>query len=200
MERVRSLRIYVLAAMGGGVMGFIAGVMVGHPILGFFLGTATVAGVVRLVMEVAGSGATLLYNPSGKSTPHKKEFSYALALVHQRRFDDALAAMESDIAQNPSDPEAYLLLGRILRRDMNRYHDAIAVLRRAQRTAQLNTGQELLVRREVVEICRDDLGLPELGAPELAQLVEAYGGRPEGVWARDELARVKQIIAKKHED
>ncbi len=180
-------------------MGFIAGVMVGHPILGFFLGTATVVGVVRLVMEVAGSGATLLYNPSGKSTPHKKEFSYAQALVQQKRFEDAVSAMEEDIAKDPMNPDAYLLLGRILRKDMSRPRDAVDVLRRAKRAAQLNTSQELLVRREVVEICRDDLGLPELGAAELAQLVDAYEDRPEGAWARDELARVKHIIAKKHE-
>lgn len=199
-ERWESIRIYILAVAGGGIMGFVAGLRAGHPILGFLIGTATVVGVVRLVMEFAGRGATLLYNPSGKTTPHTKEYSYALALVQKGRFDDAVLEMEREIAEDPSAVEPYLLLARLLRRDMSRSEEAVAVLRRAQRAARLNSGQGLFVRREVVEISRDDLGRPEMAAPELAQLAESHKDHPEGAWARDELARVKQIIAKKHED
>lgn len=198
-ERVWSLKIYGWATAGGGMIGLVAGLSLGHPILGFFLGTGVVVGGVRLVLAVAARGASTLYNPSGATTPHKREFSYALSLVKRERYEDAVAVMESHIAEDVCDSEPYILLARTLRRTMKRPEEAVDVLRRALRDANLNSGQELLVRREVVEILRDDLGWPEKTAPDLARMAASYEGRPEGEWAREELARVKRLIAENHE-
>ena len=43
------------------------------------------------------------------------------------------------------------------------------------------------------------MGAPAKAAPLLARIAECFEGKPEGEWARNELAEVKRLMAEVHE-
>ena len=164
-------------------------------VLGMVLGPLIIFSVAMGLSEVAGKGATTLYNPSGKSTPHKKEYSRAQALVVRGEYEDAIRAFEVEILDFPSEPEPYLRIARICRDQLKNHDDALSWFRRATREAELSGGQEIRTRREIAEIFLHHRGEPRKAAPELARLAESYGNTPDGEWAAMELARIKEEIA-----
>lgn len=54
---------------------------------------------------------------------------------------------------------------------------------------------ETLVRREIAELFIQRLGEPRKAASDLAKLDESRAGTPDGNWARQELARIKTMMA-----
>jgi len=199
VERIYMFRILTFAVPAGAFVGLLAGSRIGHPVLGLLAGGALAALIPKAIMELAGKMSSQLYNPSGSSTPHKREYSLAASLAMRGEFAKAAAAYELAISEYPDDPEPYLCLARLLRDDMGRHEEAARWFKRARYETQISDGQALLASRELIELYTVQLGEPAKAAPELARLAEKYEGTPEGNWARDELAEVKRGMAEAEE-
>jgi tetratricopeptide (TPR) repeat protein len=164
--------------------------------VGVLLGPLLIWLVVVGVTALAGRGASGIYMPTGVSTPRKREYSRAEALLVRGDREAAIAEYEAAIAADPSDPEPYLRVARILRDQLKRPADAIPWFRRAVREARPSPGLERRALREVAEIYLHHLREPRKAAPELARLAEAFPATPDGRWAREELGRVKEEMAR----
>lgn len=204
----RGLRLTALAwspagLIIGGLAGLGAADKYGLPgiviLVGAALGWALVYYLPQLITHMGGSAAGSIYNPSGRTTPREKEYSYEESLVSRGLYDEAATAFELAALENPTDPKPYLRLARILRDHLGRYEDAARWLRRVQRDAQLSPGQAFLARKELVELYWHKMGEPAKAAPDLARMAEELAGTPEGEWAADELRDVKEIIARERE-
>lgn len=148
--------------------------------------------VVLLVTDRVGNLAQGLYNPSGRTTPHKYDYSYAKSLAARGAHLEAIQAYEESVARDPADPVPYVAVARILRDELKRFEEAAGWFRRARREANLDRGHELLIARELVEIYRVKLDEPFKAAPELARLAESFADTPEGEWAEGELRDLKR--------
>lgn len=146
---------------------------------------------------VLGSGAQFIksiYNPSGSSSPSKKQYSQAESLVARGLFRDAVSAFEVAAAENPQDPQPYLRVARIYRDDLGEFENAARWFRKARRESAMEEGVENLVVREVVELFVHKMNEPAKAAPELARFAEMRGGTPEGDWAEQQLREVKEAM------
>lgn len=175
------------------------GLRFGHPVLGGLAGAAIVTGFVFMMVEGGGHVASRIYHPSGSSTPHKRDYSLAASLAIRGQYAEAAEAYEIAISEFPDDPEPYLRLARLLRDEMDRPEDAVIWFKRARADARISDGQRMLASRELVELYTVKLDQPAKAAPELARLAEKYAGRPEGEWAKNELADVKRRMAEDRE-
>lgn len=188
----------VAGLMWGGLVGSLVG-GVGGALLGGLAGVVLVGGggglVILLVTDRLGGMAGALYNPSGRTTPHRHDHSYAKSLVARGAFEEAIRAYEDSVALDPADPTPYVAVARILRDELGSFEEAARWFRRARLDAQLDPGYELLVGRELVELYRGRLAQPRRAAPELARLAERFEGTPEGEWAESELRSLKEEIA-----
>ena len=94
--------------------------------MGLFVGSLTL-----MVAGGAGASAKMLI-PSGSSTPHEKEYSYAESLVMRGMYEDAVSAFELAVVDEKStDPTPFLRIARIYRDHLERYEDAARWLNRA---------------------------------------------------------------------
>jgi tetratricopeptide (TPR) repeat protein len=194
--RARNFKALGFALYGGVPLGLAAGSMMGHPFLGLLLGPALIWTFAMVVAAIAGRGAGVLYMPSGSSTPRRREYSAAEALAVRGEFEGAILAYQAAIQEVPGDGEAYLRIARIYRDGMKKPEEALLWFRRAVTEAQLPKGQEILTRREMAEFLIHDLQEPRRAAPELARLAEAYPSTTDGKWAKEELARIKDEMAR----
>lgn len=200
----RSVRMY--AVLAGGV-GFFMGGMVGLflqakelapgwvSLLCPFLMAATLAYAVIWITNSAGTAASTLYTPSGKTTPPKKEYSQAETMVVQGRYEDGITAFELAISEDPADPTPYLRIARVYRDHLDRHEDAARWFRRALRESVIPPGVALLARKELVEIYTHRLGQPERALPELARMAEEFPDRAEGAWAAGHYAEIKSRMS-----
>lgn len=194
-------------ALTGGAPGFLLGAL-----LGFFLvvqgkplwvGVVSTLGVgglvvlsIFLITVKSGEAAAVLYAPSGRSTPPRKEYSAAESLVARGRYREAVTAFELAVADDARDPTPYLRVARIYRDHLDQLEDGARWFRRALRESDLATGPgAFAVRRELVELFVHRLRTPGRAAPELARMAEEHAGSPEGEWAARELADVKRMLA-----
>lgn len=182
----------------GGFLGLLGGVLSGHPVLGVILGVAVVGLGSYAVSEMAGEAATIIYNPSGSSTPHGEHYSQAEALAVRGHYEDAVAAYQALISERPDNPETYVRIARLLRDKMGGAEDAADWFRRALATKPA-VGVELAIVRELVELYRHKLGAPGKAVPLLARIAERFEGRPEGEWASNELTDVRRRMAAENE-
>lgn len=199
VARVQMLRILMWTIPFGGAAGLLAGSKLGHPVIGLIVGAALATSVSVAIVESGAKIGSRIYNPSGSSTPHKREYSMAASLAIRGQYAKAAVAYELAISENPEDPEPYLCLARLLRDDMGRHEEAARWFKRARTDTHISAGQALLASRELIELYTVQLGEPAKAAPELARLAEKYEGTPEGDWARDELAEVKRGMAEAEE-
>lgn len=156
-------------------------------------GTWALAFFVPLAFSALG-GATIatIHNPSGRTTPSRREHSHAESLVARGLYQEAIDAFEMAIAEDASDSRPYVRIARIYRDHMHRYEDAAAWLKRVPaESAHLAT-------RELVELYTTKLNEPRRAAPLLARMAEERAGSSEGEWAASELARVKAAIAQEN--
>lgn len=159
-------------------------------------------GVYFLVQAIVRQGASLagqIYNPSGSSTPAKREYSYAESLVARARYEEAAPAYELYCIEYPEEPEAYFRLARLYRDHLGQFEDAISWFRRARSDAKLTPGQELLAIQEIIEIYLQKLGTPRKAIPELALLCEKFPDTPAGQAARRELTEMRELLAREDE-
>ena len=68
-------------------------------------------------------------------------------------------------------------------------------LQRAIMETELPASWEMVIVRELTELFRHRIGAPARAAPLLARIAERHEDNPDGEWAREELAKVKRLIA-----
>jgi tetratricopeptide (TPR) repeat protein len=187
----------------GAVAGFIMGAALGVflmakgmapiwvAVLCPFVAAAAAASGTLWITNSAGSAASSLYKPSGRTTPPKKEYSQAEAMVIQGRYEDGITAFELAISEDAADPTPYLRIARVYRDNLARHEDAARWFRRALRESVIPRGIALLARKELVELYTHRLGQPERALPELARMAEELAGTDEGAWAARQLAEIK---------
>ena len=193
--RAQKVKALGFALYAGLPMGLAAGFMMGHPIIGALVGPAILYTVVSVISGGAGKGAGVLYNPSGRTTPRKKEYSRAVALAARGEYKDAIIAYEAEILDDPAQAEPYLRIARIFRDELKDLEEALKWFARATRDAELSGGQEIRTRREMAEIYLHHKKEPRRAAPQLARLAESHPSTPDGQWAAAELARIKEEMA-----
>jgi len=194
----------LIAGALGLIMGGFLGLLVAHEgwpawiaVLCPFAGAAGVVGLVRLVVGGGTTAAGTVYNPSGRTTPHRREHSRAEALAARGEYEEAVTAFELAVAEDPSDPWPYLRVARIYRDHLGRPEDAARWFRRASREAR--TGS-VIARKELVELYMHHMEAPRKAVPELARMAEELAGTPEGEWAAAKLRHVKELLAGKPEE
>jgi hypothetical protein len=186
---------------------------VGPPIIGFGAGTmwvifahmpiytpVLVAAGVWAITQLAimvGSAVTRRYlGLTSDTTPPRREYSAAQALVAQGRYEEAAGAWEIAAAESGGHPEPYLALARLFRDQLGRPDDAAAWFRRARRDATLPPGHDLLVSQELIELYRTKLGQPQRAIPELARICARFPGTPNADAAERELAALRAQLAR----
>ncbi len=204
MYRLKSIvwGVYVGLFLGVPVGGFVLYVT-GNVLLGVLVGPVLCGGGVAvgsqfITARVAGL-LERIHSPSGDSTPHPREYSYARSLVVRGRYEEALAAYELHAIEHPEDPAPYFAAARLCRDHLERAEDAIAWLRRARADARMTDGQELLAMQEIVELYVRKLRTPRKAIPELAMLADRFPDTPAGEAARQELAEMRDLLAREHE-
>jgi hypothetical protein len=147
-----------------------------------------------LLASLAGRGIGQIHNPSGASTPRRREYSQAESLAVREDHLGAITAFELAIAEDGSDPWPYLRIARIYRDGLGRHDDAAHWFKRALADSGPPVGMATLIRRELIELCEVKMGSPERAAPILARMAEELAGSADGEWAAGELARVKELV------
>ncbi len=204
----RVLRIRALqGAIPGAVLGFLlgrfgsiqwgwgGGIVLAVTLLG---GVATYSAILW-ILHLSGRAASKIYHPSGSSTPRRREYSQAESFAARGDPEAAITAFELAIAEDGSDPTPYLRIARLYRDELKRFDNAAAWFKRALRDARMPAGTATLTRRELLELYEGKMGDPEKAAPMLARMAEELRETEEGDWAREELARIKRLIAERPE-
>ena len=145
-----------------------------------------------VIMRVSGRASAVLYAPSGRSTPHKREYSQAETYAVRAQYPESVAAFEEAIAADGSDPTPYLL-----QRDKLGNVEASATwFLRALAESEINSGLRLLTCKELLDLYEVRMGKPERATPFLARISEERPEMSDGKWAAGELRRIKEIMAR----
>lgn len=179
----------ILGILGGGFKWGLPGAVIGA-----VLGYAAVYFMVRGISESGGAAMGKIYNPSGTSTPYRRQYSEPQALALRGLFQEAIDCYETYVAEFPDDPEPCIGIARIYRDHLKRYEDAVRWFRRARQASAMDPGREVLVTREIIEMYQGRLNEPRRAIPELARLAERFAGTREGDLARTELQRLRQDL------
>ncbi|HSG47727.1 MAG TPA: hypothetical protein VLA43_07955 [Longimicrobiales bacterium] len=176
------------AVFMGGAVAVKAGPLAG---LGVFLLVAVVAGGGSLaITEVVGRAAGHLLDPS--TGRRHREYSAPASLAARGLYAEAVSAYEAAALEFPEDPAPCLAAARLCAGPLADADQALRWFRQA-RTRGLGGGEERVVIREMVEVAeRGGNGLK--AAPDLARYVEERAGTPEGDWAMERLAQLKQTL------
>ncbi len=194
----------IATALTWSVVGAILGALFG--VFGRVLGAAWGVGMVALIafvgwacaffgpLLITGTGGRVggtIHNPTGRSTPHKREYSLAESLAVRGRHEDAITAFEMAIGEDASDPVPYLRVARIYRDDLQEPERAAHWFGRALRESRLPGGLRSLTRKELVELYVSHMKVPGKAMPLLARVAEEEKGSADGVWAAGELERIR---------
>jgi len=201
-ERVTRLRVFLWSLVGA-FLGFLLGVFMGvqgkagpFVVIGTTLiGWASSYFGPLLIAQWSAQAGGALYNPSGKSTPHKREYSLAESYVARGQYQAAIDAFEVAILEDPSDSMPYVRVARIQRDKMSDDAGAARWFKKALAESEINTGMRTLLRKELLELFEVGMKEPRKAAPMLARISEEEAGTADGDWATEELSRIKEIIA-----
>lgn len=179
----------------GGLVGSVLGGVAGA-FLGALAGVVVIGGgggaLILFVTDHVGGAARVLYNPTGSGTPRRREYSFAQSLIVRGEYGKAIEAYQARVAEDPTDPDPYIAIARLLRDEMDDPEQAAVWFRRVRDRTSLDAGRSILVTRELVELYGTRLGEPLRAAPELARLAEMFPHTPDGKWAASELAELKR--------
>ena len=197
--RLNAVVAFLLGSIMGAALGFF---MMDKYGFGLWAIPASMAGIgllvstsLLLVVGSASGTAKRLSTPTGFTTPHKKEYSYPESLAMRGLYEDAISAFELVIVgEKSTDPTPFLRIARIYRDDVERYEDAARWFNRALRESDMHGGLQALVRKELVELYRVKLNMPQKAAPMLARLAEDMAGTRDSEWAAQELRDVKRMM------
>jgi tetratricopeptide (TPR) repeat protein len=201
-ERVARLKVFLWSIVGA-FLGFLLGVFLGvqgkaGPLV---VMTTTLIGWASsyfgplLLMKWSAQAGGSLYNPSGKSTPRKREYSLAESYVARGEYQAAIDAFEVAIGEDPTDSMPYIRVARIQRDKVGDPEGAAHWFKRALTESETNSGMRTLLRKELLELYEVRMKQPERAAPMLARISEQEAGTADGDWAGVELGRIKAIMA-----
>ena len=185
----------MFGGIAGGLLGLLAGGFLGHPFLGGLLGALGIGLGSLLFWKRVGEAVHPFFAPAGRRTTPARDYSRAEALAVQGHYDDAIAVYQEAIDEIPSDPEPYLRISRLLTDKVSDPEKGAVWLQRAIIETELPGSWETVIARELTELFRHRIGAPARAAPLLARIAERHEGSPDGEWAREELAKVKRLIA-----
>ena len=201
-ERAFKLRAFAYSFMVVFVATAASGLL-GVPIILGFLGGLAAGGLAYFgSLFIAERGARVgasIYQPSGSTTPPVREYSLADSLVARGLTDQAAEAYQLLSEDYPEDPEPRLRHARLLRDKAQRYDDAAQIFKSILTIPNLKSETELVVLRELVELCTHKLRQPQRALPHLARIAQKFGGTPPGEWAREETRAIKQQMQQDHE-
>jgi tetratricopeptide (TPR) repeat protein len=205
--------VRIKALMWGVVVGVFGGIPIGigvsvlfgfHPLLGMALGLGIGFGGTYygslFIANKAARAAEIIYNPSGESTPRRREYSRAAALAIQGKHEDAAAAYEAHVTEFPEDPEPYFQLAWLCLDHLGRPEEAIHWYARARDEARPTDAQALIATQEIASIYVRRLRTPRKAIPELALLCERFPGTPAAEMAQQELQEMRALLAREREE
>lgn len=206
-EQVLKFRAFGWSLVGA-FLGFLLGMFLGVQgkagagvvLLTTFIGWATSYFGPLTILHFAAQAGSSLYNPSGKSTPHKREYSLAESHAVRGEFQEAVDAFTAAIAEDPTDPIPYLRVARIQRDQLKDNEAAARWFKSALDESQMHSGLRTLTRKELVELYEVRMSQPRRAAPLLARIAEERAGTPEGDAASKELTRIKAMLASERHD
>ncbi len=200
VARIRILGWSLVGAFLGGLLGVFLTVQgdggVAIMLLTTFIGWVSAYVGPILIMRVSGRAGAIFYAPSGRSTPHKREYSQAEAYAARAQYPEAVAAFEEAIAADGSDPTPYLRVARLQRDKLGNADASATWFRRALAESEMNSGLRLLTCKELLELYEVRMGKPERATPFLARISEERPEMSDGKWAAGELGRIKEIMAR----
>lgn len=190
------LAVWAISIGAGGLIALQAGPGGAGILIRIWIGGAAAGGLVWvLALRLTGRGAAIMghiHNPSGSSTPARREYSQAQALAMRGDYAGAVAAYELAVAEFHDDPEPYLRIARILRDHLEDAEGAVTWFKRARAEATIDRARELLVTQEIIEAYRGRLRTPARAIPELARLIERFPAHPGSDAARTELDALRR--------
>jgi hypothetical protein len=166
----------------------------GHMSLGV-VAAALLAGFAATLatysLSTAVGAVAKSFTVSGASAPSHDQYSYQEALVMQGKIDDAIAAFEAII-----DADSTAVQPRVRAAELHVKHKgdarrAAELLREAQRSPAITTGEDVYVTNRLVDLLIGPLGDTGRACVELRKLIERYPGSATAARARDALARLK---------
>jgi hypothetical protein len=185
----------LLGTMGGAGIAYMNGL---NPILGAVLGFVLMfSGIYFGSMRILGGAASAvgaLHNPSGSSTPARREYSRAQSLVARGLYEEAAVAYEAHCVEYGEDPEPYFRLARLLRDHLNKPEESVSWFKRARADAKLTSGQKLQITQEIIELYIRKLRKPRKALPELAYICKEFPDAPAADGARRELAEMRAML------
>lgn len=200
-ERVMGLRALGWSLVGA-FLGFLLGIFLeasGHGpwiiLVTTVVGWASSYFSLMAILGAAGRAGSMIYAPSGRTTPRKREYSLAESYVARGEYERAVTAFEEAILEDPADPQPYLRVARLQRDRLGDPAAAARWFKRALAESEAGQGIVLLVCKELVELYRGPLGTPRRAAPLLARIAEESAGTPGAEWAARELAEIKAAMS-----
>jgi hypothetical protein len=191
-KRARIIRIASMS-LAGGMIGALAGWFAGFGVIpGFIVGSLIVFVITMGIVEGAGSIVGTVHNPSGKSTPVRREYSYPESLAVRGRYEEAIDAYQVCCVDFPEDPEPYVCIARIYRDNLEQMEESVFWFKRARSEATVDLGRELLIAQEIIEIYTNKLDNPNRAIPELARIRDRFPGHPSAQWASSEIERIRE--------
>lgn len=200
VARIKALTWALTVGLGfGAVAGAGAAELWGwNPLAGAFIGAVGASSAMYFLTvglaERSAAIAQTIYNPSGDSTPPKREYSYAESLAIRGRYREAADAYERHCAEDPTDPEPYFRLARLYRDRLGELPTAVSWLKRVRVDARIDSGKDLLATQEIIEIYTHKLRDPRKAIPELARITQKYPGTPAADAAARELKEVRALL------
>lgn len=164
--------------------------------IGAVLGTVIIYRFTWLIVNGSGVVVSQLHNPSGASTPAKRDYSLHKSLAVRGRYEEAAVAYEAEAAEHPEDPEPYLQLARLYRDRLIDFEEAAVWFKRARQAEEMDRGRDLVVTQELIELYTRKLLNPRRAMPELARLIDRHPRSPPAAAARLELAALRDKIAR----
>lgn len=167
----------------------------GPAVILVILATGTVAGVgtwkwSSWFVESSGRAFLSFIQPSGKSVPYQKSYSYEQSLIARGRIQEALEAYEAARVANPDDAT--------LRGEMA---EACAAHGQPQRAVQLlaelrempsaSARQRMYATQRLIDLMVGPLGDRGRAMRELRRLIDEFPDTMEAAGARQALARLK---------
>lgn len=164
----------------------------------FLLGGPVAGWLIYLVSTRVAAGAAAImsriHNPRGDSTPAIRDYSQPQALVHRGRNREAIEAFEDFVTLYPKDPEPCIRIARLYRDRLKDYNLAITWFKRARSTAGIDSGREVVITQEIIEIFCYKIDEPQRAIPELARLIDRFPQHPTAENARRELERLRRLV------
>lgn len=170
----------------GGLPGAALGVVVFGVPMAFLMWLIT-----RSIVEASGVVAGGLFHPTAERFAMRRDLSREESLIAAGRHEEAIEALMAAAAADPGDPRPAWRLAELHRDELGSPEEAVTWLGRAAAVPGLAAEEERQILRAMLEVAEGRLGNPRLAAPALARAAETRAGTRVGIWARQELRRIR---------